>query len=433
MLRVEDGRSLLSSRVKTATEKRILLYGTNYYPEPIGIPRYTTEMAEDLAKRGHSVTVIAAAPLYPTWTRNPSYRYGWYSRERHNGVEIIRVPTYIPRNTSFFQRILYELVFCLMSFPALLREALLRFDALVITSPPLILCAALMLPFGRARKVVIIKDLQIDIAENLGIVRSKALLGVLYRIERFLLSRADLVTGVSVGMLNRIREKGLRGPILGFFPDWVDVERLSETSSEAAMAKRRELGLPLDKTIVGYSGNLARKQGIELLIEMAVRFRAQGRDEVQFLICGDGPARPGLAELVKENALVNVTLVPLQPEADLPALLTAIDVHVVLQKDEVSDLVMPGKMFNIMSCSRPLVITAPPGSAIDNVMTTSRGGIRVSRDDIDGLEAAIGRLCNDSRARSEMGQSGRNYVFAHMAKRSILDTFYAHVFDESVM
>ena len=83
------------------TSKRVLLYGTNYYPEPIGIPRYTTEMAEDMAAAGHRVTVIAAAPLYPTWTRNPAYRYAWYSRETRNGVEIIRVPTYIPATRVF--------------------------------------------------------------------------------------------------------------------------------------------------------------------------------------------------------------------------------------------------------------------------------------------------------------------------------------------
>jgi colanic acid biosynthesis glycosyl transferase WcaI len=384
------------------TSKRVLLYGTNYYPEPIGIPRYTTEMAEDMVAAGFGVTVIAAGPLYPTWTRNPGYSYGRYAR---------------------------ELFFWLASLPVLLREALLRRpDALIVTSPPLVLSTALLLPLGAARKAIIVKDLQIDIAENLGVVRSRALLGLLYRVERFLLDRAHLVTAVSLGMLKRIREKGLEGPTCEFFPDWVDTEHLSETSPEAAAAKRRELALPLDKIVVGYSGNLARKQGIELLIEIADRFRVRGKDEVHFLICGDGPAKAGLADLIVERGLANVTLVPLQPEADLPALLTAIDVHVVPQKDEVSDLVMPGKMFNIMSCSRSLVVTAPPGSAIDSVLTISGGGLRVSREDIDGLDAAIEKLCRDAPLRTEMGRKGRNYVLGHMAKRSILDVFYSRLF-----
>lgn len=409
------------------TGKRLLLYGTNYYPEPIGIPRYTTEMAEDMAASGHEVTVVTAAPLYPTWSRFPGYRYGRYTSETRNGVRIERVPTYIPRNTGFGQRIIYEFIFWLLSMPVVIRHALRGIDALIVTSPPLVLCFALLIPLGGARKVVIVKDLQIDIAENMGIVRNRTILNILYRIERFLLNRADVVTAVSLGMLRRLKAKGL-GARCEFFPDWVDTDRLAETAEDVARAKRKELGLPPEKTIIGYSGNLARKQGIELLVEMARRFHGKGRADLHFLICGDGPAKAAIVELVRDLKLPNVTMAPLQPEADLPALLTAIDVHAVMQKDEVSDLVMPGKIFNIMSCGRSLVVTAPAASAIDAVMTASGAGVRVGREDEDGLEAAIGKLAGEPDLRREMGRTGRIYVVDHMAKRSVLELFYSHIF-----
>jgi colanic acid biosynthesis glycosyl transferase WcaI len=405
--------------------KRILVLGTNYHPEPIGIPRYTTEMAEDMAASGFAVTVIAAAPLYPTWKRQPGYSYGWYSREERNGVTVRRVPTYVPANTGFLQRTVYELVFWLFSLPLVIAA---RKDVLVVTTPPLAICADLLLPMGRTRKAVIVKDLQIDIAENMGIIRSETLLGLLYRVERLVLGRADVITAVSRGMLAKIAGKNLGRPKLSFFPDWVDTERMAQTDVQTTANMRAKLDLPVDKTVVGYSGNLARKQGIELLVEMAERFRARGRDDVQFLICGDGPAKAALVEMVESLKLANVTLASLQPEADLPALLSAIDVHVVTQKDEVSDLVMPGKMFNIMSCGGAQVITAPDGSAIDGVIAQSEAGIRVRRDDKDGLEAAILKLCDAPDLRAAMGRRGRDYVLATMTKRAILDKFYADLF-----
>ena len=406
--------------------KRILVLGTNYFPEPIGIPRYTTDMAEDMAANGHAVTVIAAAPLYPTWKRQPGYRYGWYSKEIRNGVTVWRVPTYVPRNTGFLHRTFYELIFCMLSLPLVIAFLLRGADALVVTAPPLALCLDLLLPMGRTRKAVVIKDLQIDIADSMGIIRSRAILNLLYRIERFLLNRAHIVTCVSVGMLNKVVKKGLTRPALLLFPDWVDTERLVKAPPEAASAKRRELGLPQDKIVVGYSGNLARKQGIELLVEMAERFR--GRTDVQFFIGGDGPAKAALSEMVAGLGLNNVIMAPLQPESELPAMLSAIDVHVVTQKDEVSDLVLPSKMFNIMSCSGAQVITAPDGSAIDTVITQSGAGIRVRREDKDGLEAAIQRLCDSAQTRQEAGGSGRAYVLDVMRKRPILDKFMAQLF-----
>jgi colanic acid biosynthesis glycosyl transferase WcaI len=413
------------------SRKRILVLGVNYFPEPIGIPRYTTEMAEDMARSGHTVTVIAAAPLYPTWTRQPGYRYRWYSREIRNGVTVWRVPTYVPRNTGFVHRTFYELVFFMFSLPLVIGVLLLGADALVVTAPPLALCAnLLLLPFGKIRKAVVIKDMQIEIAENMGMIRSRAVLNLLYRVERFLLNRADLVTCVSQGMLNKVLRKGLTRPQLALFPDWVDTDRLVRTTSDVAAAKRQELGLMLDKTVVGYSGNLARKQGIELLVEMAARFRDRGRSNVQFFICGDGPAKAALAELVVSQGL-DVVIAPLQSEADLPAMLTAIDVHVVTQKDEVSDLVLPSKIFNIMSCGGAQVITAPDGSGIANVMAQSGAGIRVRREDKDGLEQAILRLCDSAPLRQEIGTNGRNYVMTAMLKRATLDKFYAQLFPRS--
>lgn len=406
--------------------KRILILGTNYYPEPIGIPRYTTEMTEDMAASGFGVTVVAAAPLYPSWARTPGYRYRWYSREIRNGVTVWRVPTYVPANTGFIQRTIYELAFWFFSLPLVIALLFKGQDALVITTPPLAACADLLLPMGRVRKAVIVKDLQIDIADNMGIIRSRPLLSLLYRMERLILNRAHVITAVSRGMLQKIAAKKLDKPKLAFFPDWVDTDRLVQTDEAVTQGMRHSLGLPDGKIVVGYSGNLARKQGIELLVDMAERL--SGRGDIHFLICGDGPAKPGLAEMVEAKKLANVTLTPLQAEADLPALLSAIDVHVVTQKDEFSDLVMPGKMFNIMSCGGAQVVTAPDASAIDGVMAASQAGIRVRRDDEDGLEAAILKLSGSADLRREMGARGRAFVLATMTRRAILDKFYAELF-----
>jgi glycosyltransferase involved in cell wall biosynthesis len=61
-------------------------------------------------------------------------------------------------------------------------------------------------------------------------------------------------------------------------------------------------------------------------------------------------------------------------------------------------------------------------------MAQAGAGIRVRREDQDGMEAAILRLCDTPELRSEMGRKGRDYVLAHMTKRDILDKFYAELF-----
>ncbi|MCJ9429970.1 WcaI family glycosyltransferase [Kordiimonas marina] len=408
----------------TDIPKKVLIYGTNYAPEPIGIPRYTTEMAEDIAAGGADVTVIAAAPLYPDWKKRDGYRYGFYSCETLNGVRVIRVPTYAPADTGFKHRILYELVFFIFSLPLLIWFLFSRWQAVIITLPPLILGMATLLPWRKARKVLIVKDLQLDIGQNMGAIRNKTVIGFLAWMERLFFRRADLVTAVSRKMLDRLVEKGAAPSKARLFPDWVDMAHLSPASDADCLAMRGRLGLPEGKTIVGYSGNLARKQGIELVLDVAKDFQDSGRTDVHFIICGGGPAKDQLRQDCEAMALANVTLGDLQPEALLPTLITTMDVHLIPQRNEVSDLVMPGKMFNIMSCQRPLVVTAPAGSSIAEVMETSAAGYAIPREQIGDIIAAVKALCDDSQTREKMGVAGRAYIETEMKKRPVLNTFY---------
>ena len=52
---------------------KILIYGLNYHPELTGIGKYTGEMAEWFAKRGHKVRVVTAPPYYPRWKVDKKY------------------------------------------------------------------------------------------------------------------------------------------------------------------------------------------------------------------------------------------------------------------------------------------------------------------------------------------------------------------------
>jgi len=119
---------------------RVLVCGMNYAPEPVGIGRYTAEMAEWLAERGHEVRVVAAPPHYPAWKVGSGYR-GWaYVRETIRGVDVFRCPLWVPSNPERPTRLLHFLSFALSSFPVVLAQAFWRPDVVFAVEPTL-LCA----------------------------------------------------------------------------------------------------------------------------------------------------------------------------------------------------------------------------------------------------------------------------------------------------
>lgn len=113
---------------------RILIYSYNYHPEPIGIAPLMTELAEGLAKRGHSVRVVTGMPNYPERRIYNKYRGKLYLTEHKNGVTIQRSYVWIRPKPRLLDRVLLEVSFVVTSFlPALLGR---RPDVILLTHIP---------------------------------------------------------------------------------------------------------------------------------------------------------------------------------------------------------------------------------------------------------------------------------------------------------
>ena len=123
---------------------KLLLYGLNYAPEPVGIGKYSGELAEWLAGRGHEVRVITAPPYFPQW-RAVANRY---RRDQRRGVAIWRCPLWVPRRPSGLSRLIHLASFALSSLPVLLAQRKWRPDV-VLTVAPAFFCAPGALLLGK--------------------------------------------------------------------------------------------------------------------------------------------------------------------------------------------------------------------------------------------------------------------------------------------
>ena len=109
---------------------RILLYGINFAPEPVGIGKYTGELATWLGKQGRPVSVITAQPYFPSWrigNGNKTVK-NRYSFEYLSGAVVRRCPLWVPRRPSGITRLLHLASFALTSLPVLLAQRRWRPD-----------------------------------------------------------------------------------------------------------------------------------------------------------------------------------------------------------------------------------------------------------------------------------------------------------------
>lgn len=414
---------------------RILVYGINFPPEQIGIGKYTGEMAAWLAERGHEVRVVTAPPYYPGWHVYEGYSAWRYQRESvrlkpdtgrpespPRPISITRCPLWVPTRVTGRSRLLHLFSFALSSLPPLIPGAIWRPRVVLAIAPTLVsapgawLCARTC----GAKAWLHVQDLEVDAAFELGILRRAWVRVLVLRVERWLLRRFDRISTISARMAEKLIGKGVPAARVRVVENWVNLHIVVPMSGPSAL--RNELGITAETCVVLYSGNMAEKQGLEIVVEAARLLRE--RHHMTFILCGEGPAR---ARLVRISAgLPNIRFLDLQPAERLNELLNLADIHLLPQRAEVADLVMPSKLTNMLASGRPVVSTAAPGTQVDEVVR--RCGIVVPPGDVDAFAGAIESLAENSSRRRELGQRGREYAEHNWASDEILSRFENELF-----
>jgi colanic acid biosynthesis glycosyl transferase WcaI len=406
---------------------RILVYGLNYAPELTGIGKYTGEMAVWLAERGHEVRVVTAPPYYPAWRIRDDYRGAWYRTERVPGQPVVyRTPLYVPTRPTGLKRVAHLVSFMLGSLPVMLRQAFWQ-PQVVFTVEPTFFGAPLAIfvaTCAGAASWLHVQDFEVDAAFDLGLLPAQGPIhDAALRIETFFTLAFNQVSGVSSRMVERAHAKGIPGNRAVMFPNWVDCEEIYPLDSAANRfnAVRRELALQVpnieDKVLLLYSGNMGTKQGVELLAPLAKTFAGDPR--VHFVFCGDGALRPKLESLVAH--LPNVTLLPLQPLDRLNDLLNAADIHLLPQRSDAADLVMPSRLTGMLASGRPVIATAHPGTQV--ALTVAGRGLAIPAEDATALRTAVLLLVEDADLRLRLGRAARQYAVEHLGKQRILEQF----------
>lgn len=396
---------------------KVLIYGVNYYPEKTGIGKYTQEMAEWLVKCGYHVKVVAAPPYYPEWKVKENYHSDRYRKERINGVEIYRCPIFIPGKLSALARILHLLSFSASSLFVLFGLAFWRPQAVINIVPTILSTVGALLTarISNARKWLHIQDYEFDAAINLGILRMPRLKKLVAAAEDTIFNQFDCISTISEPMLRRILQKTSRKETAVLFPNWIDTNTIYPLTGHNVL--RNQFGLCRDDIAVLYSGNMGNKQDLEIFVDVAEKLKFN--QHIKILLCGEGPLKSKLVSM--SAGLENLRILPLQPPERFNLLLNLADIHLLPQKPEAADIVMPSKLTGIFSSGKPVIAFTFPGTEIERVVTGC--GIVVPPHNVDATTAAIVRLAENPDERKKLGQAGRAYAVRHMDQSLILNQF----------
>ena len=399
--------------------KKILIISEPFYPQVAAIGQLLTDLSEDLVKAGFQVKVITGNPnnIFNKSIRIPR-------KENYKGIKIIRL-----RNTTFSKYRMTGRVLNYLSFHFLVYLNVLFCErpdlVFVLSTPPFISFSGLMLKvFKRSKVIYNVQDLFPDLAVELGKLRNKQFIEFLKKLSKLIVKKVDRVVVVGKYMERKIRKDLLRGTKAEVnvcvstsandhiitIHNWADGDKIKVLEDKEAennyLKKKWELE---GKFVVLYSGNIGYLHEFDTVIAAAESLAKEGTKEIIFVFIGDGIKKNYIEEKVREKGLDNILFFPYQPREMLTYSLGLADVSLVTLEKGFEGMVVPSKIYGILSSGRPVIAVVGEESEIVEIIREGKCGKIVKIGDYQILVDSIIDYYEDRKRCREDGLNGRRY------------------------
>jgi hypothetical protein len=386
-----------------------VLFLTHYFaPEGNAPATRVTELCRRWVRMGHRVTVVTGVPNVPNGVPYPGYRNRLFQREVVEGIDTVRVWTWLAANQGIVRRILNYLSFMAAAILAGLGGP--RPDVVIATSPQFF-CGWAGVWVSRLRRaplVLEIRDLWPESIETVGALRSRRLLRLLEWLERRMYRAAPCIVTVGEGYRDKLRERGVPDSRIEVVPNGVDPGVFSPRPPDLELRRRYGLGYAF---VCAYVGTIGLGSGLDVVVRAARLLRDAGRDDVVFLLVGDGAIRGQLEQMVRDERLTQVVFTGRQDKRDIPGFLAASDACLVhLTRSELFRSVLPSKIFEAAAMERPIVLGVEGRAA--ELVAGEGAGLCIQPENERELVEAVTRLAKDPELAARLGRAGRERIAA---------------------
>ena len=390
---------------------RILAF-TQFFPPEVGATQTRIHtFASGLAARGHEVSVVCEVPNHPQGVVRPEFRGRAIRRRRMDGFEAWYVWVWTSQVKSTRARLGFYGSYAAMA--SALATALPRPDVVFASAPPLPVGAVGAYAATRHRVPWLfdVRDLWPEFPVAVGELTNPRTIAAVERLAHGLYGDADAVTAVTEPFCAAIRQVVRDPDKVHLLPNgttrlWLDAAELA--------VDRDELGLPADRFVWTYAGNVGPGQGLDAAIDAAGLLG----DGFLLLILGDGPSRAALEARAAETAPGRVEFRDQVPPPLAARYLRGSDALLVslAPNPALADFV-PSKLYDCCAAGRPVVVAA--AGEPTRLAEATGAALPVAPGDASELAAAVARLRDDADLRGRLSSAGRSFGAASLRDRHV--------------
>jgi teichuronic acid biosynthesis glycosyltransferase TuaC len=353
---------------------------------------FVARQLSEISRLGAEITVIVPRVWCPGFIRHFDR---WKNHDhkcplcRFEGIETFSIP-YLRPPGNFYNRWSGLAAFRAMKNKALELHKSRKFDVIYATD---------FFPDGdaavRLAKYLKLPAACLSIGVDVNITAQSS--GIIYRHFVRTAKALDGTLACGQSVADRIKAVTGKNPLCVY--GVLDLEEFSPVPDK--IPARKELALPLDKTIALYAGYLTKRKGVYDLLEAIYRVQKK-HPEILLAICGAGPEETALRRLIREKGMEHTIRIAgeIEPE-QMNKWMQAGDLFVLASHTEG----MPNVVMEAMACGLPVVATAVGG--LPEAVGDCNGVILVPPENIDELEKAIVKIINENQPKVNMRIAAR--------------------------
>ena len=385
---------------------KILVVTQYFYPENFRI----NSLCAELAKRGHSVTVLTGFPQYP---KGKIYKgYGFHKKydKVWQGVKIHRLKV-LPRGKTPIGMLLNCLSFVTQG-KKWVKRCTEEYDVVYVFEVSPVTVGLPAVAYKEKFGTPLFFNVQDLWPENVEVVlgiHNRFVIEKINQIVDRIYSASDKILCSSNGFVDNIRARGVPAEKLVFWPQFCDEPDFTNAEKPSIYSD--------DDFKIVFAGNIGKAQGLDLLVDTAALLKNQ--KNVRFYLVGDGRARKPLEKKVRQQGIENLVFVGRVSAQEADNFIHYADcAYLSFQNNEVFHMTIPAKMQSYMACGTP-ILAAVGGESAEIIRQANCGC--VCERDANQLAKTIEQMMRERLTDAGMRTAARNFYERHYKKQMLID------------
>lgn len=392
---------------------RVLIVSQYFYPEEFKI----NDLAEELVKRGHEVTVLTGKPNYPKGEFFEGYRFWGTQEENYKGAKVVRVPLIRRRSggtiwlvLNYFSYVFFGGLYMLTH--KMPYDAIFCFETSPITQAYPAIWAKRK---SKAKLSMWVQDLWPESVSAASNIKNPKIINLIDKMVKGIYNKCDKLLIQSRAFSESIQVKGDYSEKIIYAPNWAEDVFLQNNIDKDKYADMIPEGF-----VVMFAGNIGEAQDFDSIVSAASLTKEYS--DIKWVIVGDGRYRAKAQEMVSSNGLNDtVSFLGRFPVTEMPNFFVHADAMLMSLKDEyIFSLTIPSKTQAYMANGRP-ILTMINGVGNDVVKEANCGLVAHAGDSRTLAENVIKLSKLNKEDLLQMGKNGRDYYMSNFAKEQVVN------------